>query len=216
VLIAIVICSTFAHLLQAQSPGRVIIADGRTPLTQMVTNEDEIVVVQPSESEVRAIPFTEAAGAAHTVDGDVQEMLRADGIFVADVRDRRSYLVEGDTWIRSSIQFSVVSTIRDARPTITDSNRLLIVERNSGEVRVRKALVGAGDTHHFKPGERYLLGLKRFVAGRPPVLLFSYRVDRKGELVKPDIEMMDSQPNSVLYGKQLAEVVFELTKRIGQ
>ena len=70
--------------------------------------------------------------------------------------------------------------------------------------------------HHFEPGERYLLGLKRFVAGRRPVLLFWYRVDRDGKLEKHDVEIMDSQPNSVLYGKQLPEVISGLAKRIGQ
>jgi hypothetical protein len=214
-LIAIVIvCGTFTQLLQAQSAGRLVRADGRTPLPQMVRNDDELVIVRPSGT--RTPGLTESPTSPHTVEGDLRKMLRAEAIFVADVRDRRSYLVDGDTWIRSSIQMSIVSTLRDAQPTLTTADRLLTFERNSGEIRVGKAVVRAGDVHHFGPGDRYLVGLKRFVAGRPPVLLFWYRVDRDGKLVKPDIEIMDSQPNSVLYGKQLSEVISELTKLIGQ
>jgi len=45
--------------------------------------------------------------------------------------------------------------------------------------------------------------------------MFWYQVDRDGDLVKPAVELMDSQPNSVLYGKQLSEVIAELRKRTG-
>jgi hypothetical protein len=202
----------FTHRLQAQGAGRVVRADGRTPLPLMVTDEDELVIVEPGG--FRTPGLTESRSARHTVEQDLREILRADAIFVADVRDTRSYLVEGDTWIRSSIQMSIVATIRDGQPTLTTADRLLAFERNSGEIRVKKALVRAGDMHHFKPRERYLVGLKRFVDGRPPVVLFWYRVDEEGKLVKPAVEMMDSQPNSVLYGKQLSDVISELAKRI--
>jgi hypothetical protein len=212
--IAMMLGVTFAQLVQAQSARRVVRADGRTPLPQMVRSEDELVVVEPKE--IRTPGLTESRAARHTVEGDLNEMLRAEGIFVADVRDTRSSLVDGDTWIRTSIRLSIVSTVRDAEPTITSGDRFLTFERNSGEVRVGKALVRAGDMHHFRTGERYLLGLRRLVDGRPPVLMFWYRVGRDGKLERPDIEIMDSQPNSVLYGKQLSEVVSELRKLIGQ
>ena len=210
----VIVCGAFTPSLQAQTAGRVVRSDGRTPLPQMVTSDDELVVVQPGE--FRTPGLTESRAARHTEEEDLREMLRAEAIFVADVRDRRSYLVDGDTWIRSSIQMSIVSTLRDAQPTVTDADRLLTFERNSGEIRVGKALVRAGDMHHFTPGERYLLGFTRFVDGRPPALVFWYRVDRDGKLARFDIEMMDSQPNSVLYGKQLAEVTSELARRIGR
>jgi hypothetical protein len=213
-LIALVVCVAFVQLLDAQTAGRVVRADERTPLPQMVRSDDELVIVR--RSGIRTPGLTESRTARHTLERDLGEMLRSDAIFVADVRDRRSYLVDGDTWIRSSIQMSIVLTIRDAQPTLTNADRLLVFERNSGEIRVGKALVRAGDMHHFEPGARYLLGLKRFDAGGPPVLMFWYRVAPDGQLVRHDVEIMNSQPNSVLYGRQLSEVMAELAKRIAQ
>jgi hypothetical protein len=156
-LVILVICRFLVAIAIAhgQVPRqRVIPEQGGVPIPTRIQPDDEVVVIEPLFSPQTLPP-------KRTVKDKLQSaVVMSDLAVVIDVTDVEGLLNEQQTWIRTRITGRLIELLMSRDSSVSKGDRIQIQYPWSGEMRIGKALVRAGELLRVEPRRRYFVFLR--------------------------------------------------------
>jgi hypothetical protein len=205
------VCGLVLHLAVplAQEPRvRVIVEQGGVPIPSRLLPDDELVVIKPL-FPVQTLPPARTA----------TERLRTavainDAAAVIDVSAVEGFFNEKQTWIRTRITGRVVESLMSKKTSLRVGSDIQVEYFWSGEMKIGKVLVRAGEPLAIESRRRYLIFLLHdpdgvaWALGSAPIQVVG------GKLVNPSQAKAGSTTRDLWHGLAYADFAKQVRRLV--